>query len=160
MQNVLWIKCLWFQVEKDALKILQQGQVDLDYVPNYWIVVINCLLQRKIDTVRALLQINPDAHTEAFKLVDIILRTMPIFEVCIMHSMNFFLYHTNLWWVNQLQLYGGLTVTEFHYRHECWKKEAKKLLLDGNFETYKYLTMIVKVIITWMVHLDFFFDGR
>lgn len=44
-----------------------------------------------------------------------------------------------------LQLYGGLTATEFKIRHECWKQEAKRLLIDGNFTSYKYLSIIIKV---------------
>ncbi|KAK6643060.1 hypothetical protein RUM43_004563 [Polyplax serrata] len=125
---ITWIRFHVPQVEKDANKILMDEHVNTsintDYASNYWIVVIDCLLQRRIDTVRSLLKLNSEADTEPFKIVDNILRTMPIFE-----------------------FYGGLTASEFHVRYECWKRETKRLLIDGNFNSHKYLTMIVKILI-------------
>lgn len=63
--------------------------INTDYASNYWIVVIDCLLQRRIDTVRSLLKLNSEADTEPFKIVDNILRTMPIFEV----NLSFYIFH-------------------------------------------------------------------
>lgn len=68
-------------MERDANKILENDSVDIDSDPNYWIVIINCLLQRRIYTVRSLLKLHSQFDTEPFKLVDTILRTMPVFEV-------------------------------------------------------------------------------
>lgn len=62
------------------------------------------------------------------------------------------------WLMIIFQFYGGLTPSEFQVRHECWKREAKRLLIDGNFSSNKYLTMIVKVGIT-CIKFKFFFSN-
>jgi len=68
-------------VENEAQKLIQLDTDLIEKQDNYWAVITDCLFQRRIETVRALLSVHSKAKTEPFQKMDQVLRTMPIFEV-------------------------------------------------------------------------------
>jgi hypothetical protein len=85
-----WIKFHFFHHERHAQAILSGdcGALVLDTgaenEPEYWNTVIGLVLQGRLDGARALLKLHSASLSEPFKAVDYVMRTMPLYNVCLL----------------------------------------------------------------------------
>lgn len=99
---------------------LESGEAERE--DNYWRVIIDCLLQRRIEMAKTLLKLHSKSSSEPFQRMERLLNTMPVFDV---HS--------------------GISGTEFQIQHECWRKEATGYQRTGHFANNQNLDIIARV---------------
>ncbi|XP_069690988.1 nuclear pore complex protein Nup85 isoform X2 [Periplaneta americana] len=128
-QLMEWIKFHFFRYERQAQAILNAEygptafENGAENEPEYWNTVIGLVLQGRMDGARALLRLHSSFVSEPFKLVDQIMRTMPMYSV-----------------------YGGLSLKDFNMRWKGWKNEIISKLEYGAFSSRKELELLMKVV--------------
>ncbi|XP_069690987.1 nuclear pore complex protein Nup85 isoform X1 [Periplaneta americana] len=127
-QLMEWIKFHFFRYERQAQAILNAEygptafENGAENEPEYWNTVIGLVLQGRMDGARALLRLHSSFVSEPFKLVDQIMRTMPMYSV-----------------------YGGLSLKDFNMRWKGWKNEIISKLEYGAFSSRKELELLMKL---------------
>lgn len=76
-----WIRFHFPKHERNAAQMLSGDLVGLESHPEYWSTVLGSLLQGRVKVVRALLRQHSASDSGTFKLVDQILKTMPVCNV-------------------------------------------------------------------------------
>lgn len=76
-----WVRFHFPKYERNAAKIFTGDLLSAENHPEYWDTVIGCLLQGRIDITLALLKLHNASDSQPFKLVDNILKSMPVYDV-------------------------------------------------------------------------------
>lgn len=76
-----WVRFHFPKHERNAAVMLGGDLAGLESNPDFWKTVIGSLLQGRVNVVRALLRQHSASDSSTFKLVDKILRAMPIYSV-------------------------------------------------------------------------------
>lgn len=119
-----WIRFHFPKHEKNAAQMLSSGLVGLETHSEYWNTVLGSLLQGRVKVVRALLRQHSASDTGTFKMIDQILKTMP---VCFGVS--------------------GASLNEFNLQWKHWTVDVQSKIDAKMFIHEKYLDLITKILI-------------
>lgn len=75
-----WIRFHFPKRERNAAQLLSGDLVGLEAQPEYWNTVIGSLLQGRVKVVRALLRQHSAADSTTYKLVDQVLKAIPVYN--------------------------------------------------------------------------------
>lgn len=126
-----WIRWHFPMFEMLAKEVIESD--DPTSHPSYWNAVYGYVLQGRITDVRKLLHIHTDSRSEAFVLMDRLLRRMPQHSYSASASSYDFVFHWQQWQEECLQ---SLERGEFNL---CPPLEKLCKLLCGTMETYEQL---------------------
>lgn len=79
-QILEWVRFHFPKYERKAATLLTGGLIGLESNPDYWETVIGSLMQGRIQVVRGLLKLHSASDSNPFKIVDQILKDMPIYS--------------------------------------------------------------------------------
>lgn len=117
-----WVRFHFPRHERAAARILSGDLQAAETHPEYWDTVIGSLMQGRIDITRALLKLHNASDSAPFKLVDAILKAMPIYDV-----------------------YGGVSVKEFHVRWRHWVVDVQSKIDSKLFMSDQRLNLMMRV---------------
>ncbi|KAL5288800.1 NUP85 family protein [Megaselia abdita] len=128
-QLLEWTRFHFPAAERNATDLLLHGR-DADESEEYWPSVKGLILQGQIDVARAILQLHSMSESNAFKMAEQILKSMPSYNI-----------------------YGGLSVQKFRSQWQYWLTDTERKLSTGIFATEPDLEEIIYIIIgntqTW-----------
>lgn len=83
-----WVR-FHFPCQKWAVEeLLSQCEKGSETHELYWDSVIGCVVQGRVDLVRTLLKLHTASETNEFKIIDDVLRTMPLYSVSIKNCID------------------------------------------------------------------------
>lgn len=80
-QLLEWIRFHFPKHERNAAIMLAGDLNDLESLPEFWETVLGSLLQGRVKVARALLKLHSAADNHTFKLMDQVLKAMPLYNV-------------------------------------------------------------------------------
>ncbi|KAJ9589474.1 hypothetical protein L9F63_017335 [Diploptera punctata] len=126
-QLIEWVRFHFFHVERQAKTLLADISVadcvGAELEPEYWDTLIDLVLQGRLETARDLLRRHSQNSTEPFKLIDKLMRTMPLYNI-----------------------YGNVSLGDFNLRWRTWRNEVKELLDLSKFSSRTELELLVKLL--------------
>lgn len=84
-----WIRFHFPKHERKAAILLSGDTIGIESQPEYWDTVLGCLMQGRIEVVRALLHVHSSSDSDHFRLADQILKSMPIYNYYKFYSAEF-----------------------------------------------------------------------
>ncbi|XP_025837067.1 nuclear pore complex protein Nup85-like [Agrilus planipennis] len=117
-----WVRFHFPKYERQATIYLNSDIDNIELDPDYWKTVIGCLLQGRVEVVRALLTLHSSANSPVFKLFDQTLKSMPIYNV-----------------------YSGTSVTEFNLRWKHWLVDTQSKIDAKSFVSESHLNLMMKL---------------
>lgn len=79
-----WIRFHFPRHERNAAMLLSGDLNEMESNPDYWKTVFGSLLQGRVKVARALLKQHSSAGSDTYKLIDQVLKSMPIYNVSIL----------------------------------------------------------------------------
>ncbi|XP_017774587.1 PREDICTED: nuclear pore complex protein Nup85 [Nicrophorus vespilloides] len=120
-----WVRFHFPKYERKAAFLLSGESIgSLESRQDYWETVIGCLLQGRVEVVRALLSCHSAANSTHFKLADQILKSMPTYGV-----------------------YEGVSVQEFNLRWKHWLVDTQSKIDSKLFISEKNLHLMMRLIV-------------
>lgn len=121
-QLIEWIRFIFPKYETQATELLLQGR-EANNSSEYWSTVKGLILQGQIEVARAILQSHSLSETNAYRMAEQILKTMPTYNI-----------------------YGGLSIQKFRSQWQYWLTDTEIKLSAGNLSSEPNLEEIVKLI--------------
>ncbi|XP_018578026.1 nuclear pore complex protein Nup85 [Anoplophora glabripennis] len=119
-----WVRFHFPKHERNAAVMLGGDLVGLESNPDFWKTVIGSLLQGRVNVVRALLRQHSASDSSAFKLVDQVLRAMPIYSVV-----------------------SGVSINEFNLQWRQWTVDVQSKIDAKLFVSERYLHLIMRLVV-------------
>ncbi|CAH0563752.1 unnamed protein product [Brassicogethes aeneus] len=119
-----WVRFHFPKHERNAANMLSGDLIGLEANPEFWPTVIGSLLQGRVKVVRALLKQHSASDSHVFRLVDQILKAMPVYNV-----------------------FSGTSVSEFNIQWRHWTVDVQSKIDAKMFVTSPNLNLIMRLVV-------------
>ncbi|KAJ8939055.1 hypothetical protein NQ318_007686 [Aromia moschata] len=110
-----WVRFHFPKYERNAATLFGGDLIGLESHPEFWDTIIGLLLQGRINIVRALLRQHSASDSNTFKLVDRVLRAMPVYDVTTGTPINEFIIQRQHWLIDvQAKIDAKLFVSDIN----------------------------------------------
>ncbi|XP_072384789.1 nuclear pore complex protein Nup85 [Diabrotica undecimpunctata] len=123
-QVLEWVRFHFPEHERNAANMLAENNIGLEANPEYWNTVLGALLQGRIPLVMALLKQHSASDNSTFRMVDQILRAMPIFNGA-----------------------SGTPINEFNMQWRHWTMDVHSKIDAKLFSSEKNLDLMTRLIV-------------
>ncbi|KAG5892368.1 hypothetical protein JTB14_035982 [Gonioctena quinquepunctata] len=123
-QLLEWIRFHFPKYERNAATMLSGDLTGLESHPEFWETVLGALLQGRVKVVRALLRQHSASDSNCFKLVDQVLRAMPICNGS-----------------------NGPSINEFNMQWRHWTMDVQSKIDAKFFCSEKHLDLMMRLVV-------------